>query len=293
MPRDDGTAGRIRPGVDPQETSEQAIPERAAAEPQAGGLGLPGAPEDRVPRPRKKLTDWLTHGGLTQPAESQSRELVFDLREGQTLTPMFLTTQLLPYLLALDELKRMAELLNDEPQKGLTVRSIVGDSVVVAFEGSQEALQWVVSGFEKWRMVCGDKLAALEEEKLAHEIEAAKIDLALARQANRTGRGITQADVGVAEAEVGQQMYRGEQAGSETASLEVDLVLREEAVRQAQVQIRKGLFDLDKEKFQLAVSFVNAVRPNMGDQELLPFSLQAKRQIDVMLDTKLQLKSNA
>jgi hypothetical protein len=194
--------------------------------------------------------------------------LVFDLTEGQTLTPIFLATKLVPYLLAVDELQRTAELLNNEPMRGITIDSVIAGSVSLNSEGAHEIVTWVRDRFEDWRSRHERQMSELNEAKLANEIEAAKLE-----QEFQTLGLAAEAD------------------SAEADSTEPDLALRQEAVRQSQLLTQRALLELGKEKFQLAVDFVRQVRPNATDQELLPVIAQARRQIDVMLDTNLRLKA--
>jgi hypothetical protein len=291
MPRESASDGQPHDGADSLAHGEPETLELPSEHLQAGVLVPPDANTGRGSRPRKKLTDWLNPVGTPERTGHQSRGLAFDLTEGQTLTPTFLASRLLPYLLAIDELQRIAELLNDEPMSGLRIRAIVEDSVTVTVDGSYDVSRWMTNGFETWCVQHAEKLSALEEAKLENEIGAAMLGIEVARRSRLTEMGKSQADIVLAEDEADPALVPSEQPGLDLAPQDADTAMSQECVKQAHLQIQKELFELEKDKFQLAVDFVLGVRPGLAEQDGLPVVSQVKRQIDVLLDTKLRLKS--
>jgi hypothetical protein len=291
MPRESDTDGQPHDGADPQAPGEPETLEPSTEHPQAGVLIPPGPHKGRAPQPRKKLTDWLNPVGKAEPAGHQSRGLAFDLTDGQTLTPTLLASRLLPYLLAIDELQRIAELLNDEPMSGLRIRAIVEDSVTVTVDGSYDVSRWMTDGFETWCVQHAEKLSALEEAKLENEIGAAMLGIEAARRSRLIETGTSHAESEMAADEADAPLVSSELSGPDLEPQEANIGVRQESVKQAHLQIQKELFELEKDKFQLAVDFVRGVRPGLAEQDWLPVVSQVKRQIDVLLDTKLRLKA--
>jgi tetratricopeptide (TPR) repeat protein len=216
---------------------------------------------------------------------SKTQRLKFVSPENN-LTNEYLMTVVLPYMQALEDLQRALDQLQGNPSRPWSIHSIVRGSIGVNFDGGAEIVQWVRDTFEKWRLAHAKKMARLKEKELETSVAVAQLGLDVQRSQSAV-------EMRKADAETSKSAAEAEHIRLETQRRIQDsehaLALRREEVKQAQLTTQRMKFELERDKYQLALEFVRNHNAGLPEPELFAYVAKVKGSIDTMLDTGAQL----
>lgn len=174
------------------------------------------------------------------------------------LSPVFLRYEITPYLMAVSELQRFINEINETTSEPVVIRRISQNSPVsVTLEGASEALKTLDEIIVPARRKHRTEMDKLEETTKQVEIETKKAEIARTRAATAKER-----------AEVKKQQLEAERMRLENEKLR---------------------FELEKMKIETVIELIDSVAPNLSETERIGYIMKLLKPTETLLLSDLEI----
>lgn len=183
------------------------------------------------------------------------------------LTPLFMKDIVFPYIESIIEIQKIIDEANKRKTSPIEIISIKKGSLNVELSGGKEAVDLIKEATSKWRKEHAEKMAELEREQKAVEIQRSEGEL---RELNaKTSKELGESEKLLAEAEL----------------------IKAQAEKQ-RIENQKAELELFRAKFELITEMINKAAPNLSESERLMFGSRLLKYLDTIIASPLLPKDD-
>lgn len=204
------------------------------------------------------------HGEEILPAIEENSETIRLLGIG-ILTPETLSTQLAPYLQAINDFQIIVtELENDSPHP-VRLRSISQNSPTdINLDGASETIKTIKEDIIPWRKEHAQHLAQIEIGQKELEKEQAEVSVLEARAKARQSQKYNELELDKKRAEIERMRLKNE----------------------------KMRLDIQKEQIELAISVIEKLAPSLPETERLAYVMKILKPLQLLVHSPLEIDSS-
>lgn len=204
----------------------------------------------------------LRLGSTAGAATAVEFKLVIDSAHSKyELTPSFLESEVMPYLVAIEDLQRIVDEIRHRRHQAVTVNSIVSGSIDVSLNGASEIVEVIKNTVVPWRRKHQVQLARLTEEEKAVEIEKKKAEVLRSR----------------AQAETERQEAK----------------LKSTEIARRELENAKLRQEIEFAPIRLALEVLQQLAPGLPEEQKIAYVMKLLAPLKVMIDSPLTIEADS
>lgn len=182
----------------------------------------------------------------------------------QKLTPNILANDIIPFLQAIAALQSIINEVTNRPHQEVRVPIIIEGSALISFEGITDTFKLVMDVLVPSRNNHIKTMAKLEENEKQAQIEKARVDI-LSRRRQLTH-------------------------GKEKEKVEIELARQRAEVEKLELENEKLRFEIDSEKFQMALDILDSINPELSETLKSDFAKRLVKPLNVLVSSDMEPK---
>ena len=184
------------------------------------------------------------------------------------LTPQFLTTRLVPYLIAVNNIQRTVDEVRRKEISEITIRVISQNSPIsVSLNGAAEAIELIKESVTPWRRQHAEIMARLAEQEKFTEIENTR-------------------------AEVLEKRSHAAKERAEADKLVAETFKERQKAERIRLENEKLRLELSFSKIQLVLDMLVKIAPNVSEADRIAYAIKLLPPIDTIISSGLEISSS-